>query len=175
MGASRLVRLVVGIAVTATFATACGGGLSLEDYFSQMEDLQSQYDQQNQLLQQQVEADLKDAGSNEAALGLFKDYLEKSLTAVNDELARIEAIDPPDEAEQAHQRLIDAGKDIRDALADVVQRFDEFQSVDEIGQLFTTQLAPVGQRGDDACNALQDVADEHDIAVDLGCADPIAA
>jgi hypothetical protein len=170
MAAPRIVRLVVGAALLAITANACGGGLSLEDYFAKMDDLSSSYDQQNQDLQQQVEADLAKAGSNEEALALFKDYLEKSLAAVNDQLSKIEAIDPPDEAEEAHRGLIEAGKGIRDALAGVVNRFDEFQNVEEIGQVFTTDLAAVGQRGDEACNALQDVADEHDIAVDLGCA-----
>jgi hypothetical protein len=162
---------VLGSVVLAIVAAACGGGgLSMEDYFSKMDDLQSSFEQQTLALQTEVQATLKGVSSDEEALSAFKGFLEKSLVAVNDQLSKFEALDPPSEAASAHMDLIEAGEKIRSALMEVLDRYEEFGTLDEVSQVFTTDFADAGQQGDDACNELQAVADDNDIDVDLGCA-----
>jgi hypothetical protein len=170
-GGSMFVRrLAVGTVVLAIVAAACGGGgLSLEEYFTKMDDLQSSYEQQSQDFQTEVQTALQGATSQEEELAVFKEYLEKSLTAADDQLGEFEALDPPSEAASEHTDLIEAGKAIRSALADVIDRYEEFVSFEEVSQFFTTDLAEVGQRGTDACNALESVAKDNDIQVDLNC------
>ena len=165
-------RFVPASVVLAIVAAACGGGgnLSLEEYFSKMDDLQTSFEQQATALQAQVEGALQGVTDNEQALTVFKGFLEDSLTATDDLVAKLEALDPPSEAEGPHEDFVAAGKAIREGLASVIDRYDEFGSIDDISQFFTTDLADVEQQGTNACKALQAVADDNDIDVDLSCA-----
>lgn len=169
-GVAMLVRrLMLGSFVLAIVAAACGGGLSLEEYFSKMDNLQTSFDQQGTALQTQVQSDLQGVTDSEEQLTVFKGFLEDSLTATDDLVAELEALDPPGEAQEAHDDFVAAGKAVRDGLADVIDRYDEFGSIEEISQFFTTELADVEQQGTDACGALQAVADDNEIDVDLNC------
>lgn len=134
-----------------------------------MDELQSSFQQKNEGFQTEVQTALQGVTSNEEALTVFKGFLDKSLAATDEQLAEFEALDPPSEAESEHEDLVEAGRAIRGVLADVIDRYDEFGSLDEVSQFFTTNLGDVGQQGTDACNALQTVAADNDINVDLGC------
>ena len=163
-------RFALGTVVLAIVVAACGGGgLSLEEYFTKMDDLQSSFEQMSEDSQAQVQAALQDVTSNDEALVVFKEYLEENLAAIDEQLGRFEDLTPPGEAESEHEDLLEAGDAIRDALADVIGRYDEFDSVDEVAQSFDTNLGDAEQQGTDACNALQAVAEDNDIDVDLGC------
>jgi hypothetical protein len=171
-GVSMLLRRVVlGSVVLAIVAAACGGGdLSLEEYFSKMDDLQTSFDQQGTALQTQVQGALQGVTDSEDQLTVFKGFLEDSLKATDDLVVKLKALDPPSEAQDAHDDFVAAGTAVRDGLEDVIDRYGEFGSIEEISQFFTTELADVEQQGTDACNALQKVADDNDIGVDLSCA-----
>jgi hypothetical protein len=164
-------RFVLGSIVLAIVAAACGGGgdLSLEEYFSKMDDLQTSFDQQGTELQTQVQGALQGVTDGEEQLTVFKGFLEDSLSATDDLVVKLEALDPPGEAQEAHDDFVAAGKAVRDGLADVIDRYDEFGSIEEISQFFTTELADVEQQGTDACGELQAVADDNEIDVDLNC------
>ena len=163
--------LVLGTVALAFVATACSGGsdLTLEQYFDKLHGLQTSFEQKGKDLQAELQTKVQGITTDAEGLPLFKGFLEDSLTAVDGLVDDLEAIDPPGEVQSQHQDFITAGKAIRDAAADVIGRFDEFTSVDEVAQLFTTDLADIGQQGTDACNALQSVADDNDINVDLSC------
>jgi hypothetical protein len=153
----------------ALVAIGCGGsGLSLQEYFSKLHQLQVPFEQNARDREAELQSSLQGATDQEA-LSLAKGDLEDIVAALDDLVADLEAIDPPKEAEEQHKEFVAATRAIRDAAADAIARFDEFASYDELVQFFTTDLAEVGQRGNDACNALQAVADDHRIDVDLSC------
>ncbi|HEV8564342.1 MAG TPA: hypothetical protein VGR41_05475 [Actinomycetota bacterium] len=163
-------RFVMSTVVLAIVAAGCGGGgLSLQEYLTTMDGLQSSFQQKSEDSQTEVQAALQEVTSNEDALTVFRGYLEESLAAIDEQLAKLEGLDPPSEAESEHEDLLEAGNAIRDSLADVIDRYGEFGSVEEVAQFFTTNLGDAEQQGTDACNALQAVADDNEIDVDLGC------
>lgn len=151
-------------------ATACGGGGStLQEYFDELHGIQTSFEQKGKDLQAELQTKLQGVTTQAEALPLFKGFLEDSLTAADGLVADLDAIDPPSEVQSQHQDLVDAAKAIRGGLSDVIDRFDEFASIDEISQFFTTDLADIEQQGTDACNSLQTVADDNDVNVDLSC------
>jgi hypothetical protein len=80
-------------------------------------------------------------------------------------------LEPPDEAQDAHDRAIDA-------LNDAVEEFDAFTGrlretdPEELERVFVeniTALAAASDRSDQACVEIEELAAEHDVEIDLDC------
>lgn len=164
-------RFVMGTAIATLIAAGCSGGseLSLDEYFTKLNEIQVPFEQGSQDRAAEAESSMQSVSSESEALPLLKRYLEETVTATDDLVTELETINPPSEVKSGHANFVSAMKDIRDATTGVIDRFDEFGSVDEVVQFLTTDLADVGQRADDACRALQAVADDNDIDVGLSC------
>jgi hypothetical protein len=164
-------RLLKAAVVIVVVATACGGGAgpSLEDYFAGLHDLQAPFEQAGEDLQADLQTKLQGVTTEEEARALFKTFLQDSLAVADGLVTDLQALEPPSEVEDEHAEFVSAGKAIRDALADVIDRFDEFASIDEIVRFFEEDLAAIGERGKQACRALQAVADQNNVQVDLSC------
>ena len=75
---------------------------------------------------------------------------------------------PPAEVEDAHNEMLDAFDDFLASAANVIDGIEGVESESELQALFTN---PAFERFVAACLALQEIADENSIDVDLDCED----
>jgi hypothetical protein len=157
-------------------AAACGGGggggaLSLEKYFQRLEELDQAFDEKNDALSVQLQNELAAVASPEEAIEvlarLFRDEGLPTLQGFVDDLA---ALDPPSEAEDAHNEAVEAGREAVQALEDLIEQIESADTPAEVERLLTDDTTdPAFERFDQACFGLQEVADDNDIAIDLNC------
>ena len=173
-------RGFVGLLVAGMVAVSCSSGTTgssptssgptLQGYFDQLKKISEDADRQFRALQDDLNASLASAQSDDEALPILKDFLEKNLAQGERLVAGLEALDPPAEVEIAHNELIDAEKSIVNKTAVILAEYDGFTSLAQVHQRIQQgDLAQAGKRVDDACAAVQKVGDDNDINVDLSC------
>ena len=163
--------LGIGAALLAA-AGACGGGggksLSAEEYFKKVEAIGNEStDKQNAA-----------APSDEEVANLAPDelkqrgieFLNAEAVIFDDAMKKVEDLNPPDDIQDAHDALVEKGN----ALGGTFRGFaNEAKDVppEQIEDFFNTKVfaestfAPF----DEACSALQRIAEGKNIDVDLNC------
>ena len=164
-GAFALLLITFG-----SLASACGDNgdeLTLEDYLMRVEVLIDDVAERRANSQDPfVEADesaesVEERGETQA--NFFADFGE-SVGDFSDDLA---ALHPPKEAQAAHIALVEASRAFAENAAEVVARFKNATSEADIEDAFS--LLDDGGDPEEACNGLQDIADEYEILVTLNC------
>jgi hypothetical protein len=162
-------RRIALVAAMLLVLAACGdddGGLSLEDYYSQLETAGAAYDEAAQVV---------DTGLDQTTDPLtdVKELLPAFESDLDEFVATLDGIDAPDKAAEAHAQAVDAGKAAAAAYDEVLAGLDD---IDDLTGLLTffegPEFAAFGEAGDrftESCEALQAVADEEGIDVDLRC------
>lgn len=171
----RLLALAVatGVLAASAAAGACGGdgaaergvstrSITAEEYFQEVARLNSELETRLSA----VDAELAGLEQLDAVRDVFPHYLDPLDEFVGD----FRRLDPPAEAELAHQAAVDAARAFRDefelAVA-VVNRAQTFEEV--VGVTDTDAFAAADARLTSACLALQAIAAASAIDVDLGC------
>lgn len=173
-------RGIVGLLVAGMVAVSCSSGTTgssptssgptLQGYFDQLKKISEDTDQQFRALEDDLNASLANVQSDYEALPILKDSLSKVVAQGERLVAGLEALDPPAEVESAHNEFLDAAKSVVNETAAILAEYDAFTSVAQINQrILQGDLAQAGERADDACAAVQKVADDNDINVDLSC------
>jgi len=161
-------KLVLGVSVLAV-ACGGGGGLSLEEYFQQADEIFADRDDQAQALQE--EAFPEDASEEEIA-GHLRESFQGLAQIAADFGTALQGVRPPAEAEDAHNGLVAAVEPIPALFESIATDVPETLSLEESEQY---DPFPGGEGTeplialDQACAALQQVADDNDIDVDLEC------
>ena len=157
--------------VLGTAAAACDGdgGLSLEEYFQQLEAVTADADAAGDL----VFADFpEEFASEEEQVLAFQDFYAAFVPIIADFLDAIDDLDPPAEAEDAHNEAVDAGRDFVTDLEDLTNELADVGSSSELEEVLDDpELDAASDRFDQARFALQDIADANSIEVDLTCQD----
>ena len=170
LSVTALVFLALGV-----IASACGddggGGLSLEEYFQQADELQNQADAQ---FAEQESGSEPEAGATDAELADFaRQSIESSTDILSDAAEAFGDLDPPSEVEDAHARLVEALSDGADAIQAVADDLPDALSMADLEGLdarFDSEgLNDAFMRLDEACVDLQTIADDNSIDVDLEC------
>jgi hypothetical protein len=139
-----------------------GGGLKLEEYFDELEGASTDLDERTASLVETLETsgdleELKEAASQ------YPDIL-------GDFIEDLEAQEGPSEAADAHQDAIDAGRTFLDVLSGVVDEAEQAETVDEfVSALASDEVETASDAFTRTCLALQAMADDNEIDVDLGC------
>ncbi len=109
MKAFAVAIFAAALLALGTIAAACGGGdeLTLEEYFQRFEAIDADVDAKFETLY----ADFPDEGeeeffSNEEDLPFFKELFSGFPVIVRDALDQAEDLNPPSEAEDAHDELL---------------------------------------------------------------------
>lgn len=157
--------------VIALGASACDGGgegLSLEDYVDQVATALADTDARAG----EISGPLSTIGSDEPLdqqIEAARTYLSDLVPIADELVVQLEAIEPPEEAGEAHAALIAAWEGLGDlgqeTLDDLEQAASEAELQGEFGLFLQDSSAGVFA----ACQELQMVAYEADLAKDLDC------
>ena len=175
---SRLSPLALIIALLLAFgviAVACdgssgGGGepLTLDEYFQRLEALSVEAVERSEALGEDIAEETSSTLSEEERLEVIRKFLDATLPITEDFVDRIRDLNPPTEIEDEHNRALEAHADVLSVLTEYLNEHPEVESESELQALFTN---PAFERFVAACLALQEIADENSIDVDLDCED----
>lgn len=178
------------VAVTVLVA-ACGGSLDAAEYFAELEEASAAYDETTDEIfdaYRTVVADaladfqVKTADADTATLidetATLLDTTRTEVTsafsqaqgAMSTFITSLEDLDPPAEAETAHDEALAALRRSRDAIPDLLNAFVAVQSLDDISAAINAStFGDTQPRVIAACLDLEGVAVEAGITVDLRC------
>ena len=174
---SRFVRPILFAALLLTLGAigaACGGdgALSLEEYFREVEQLRGDVVRQSERLQDGFDRAINLADSEEATVQAFRDFFTDASAIFAEFVTDIDALEPPDAVADAHREAVEAFEDSQVAISNFSARLNQVESEAELDGLFETfDSEPAFDRFEEACLALQEIADDNAIAVDLACGD----
>jgi hypothetical protein len=170
----QLIRSFTMIATGAALAltAACNGGggesLSLDEYFRELDQLQNAGDERiNGIPFPQVDPSAPVEDSRET----FEGYFDEVVAAADDITSDISALDPPDEARDAHEEYVEALGGIEEFANNYRDRLAGADSPAELAEVLlgNDEDAAITERIDNSCVALQEIADDNAIDVDLEC------
>jgi len=163
--------LLVGL---ATFGVACkngGGGLSLEEYFQKLDSVQEQADATFATQEASTGEPSQDASGEELA-AFLRDNVTSSADVLRDAAADVNDLEPPDEVADAHSDLVAATNDLVAAFDDMAGSVPDTLTLAELeqGAFFNSdELNAADEQFVAACNALEQIASDNGITVDLAC------
>ncbi|MEE8346479.1 MAG: hypothetical protein V3S20_03925, partial [Dehalococcoidia bacterium] len=168
------VSLFVGALLFAlsTVAGACGGGdgggeLTLEQYFQRLEAVASDYEQRGDAL---FENFGEEFDSEEEQVQATQEFWKEFLVLLQEFVGDLDDVNPPSEAEAAHEESVDAGGEMLEAFQELVDQVTQAESITELAEGFDDiELDAAGDRFEQACVELQGIADDNGIDVDLNC------
>ena len=160
------------LAFGAFTAVACGDDSeALKEYFDRVAAADEQIDQQLEALENPTD---REFASAEEELAAIQGFYNATPPLIRDFISVLEEIDPPAEVEDAHKEVVDAARASAEEWEAQADQLNEAESLrDLIAKLFVENLAlkAAGERFAEACLAVQDIADENEIDVDLDCED----
>ena len=162
-----MVTLAIGLLLAfGAIAAGCGDDdeeLTIEEYFQRLQALDADVSAQLDALE--FPEDPED-------LANFQAFFEAAAAVIEDGVERLADIDPPGDVEDAHNEFSDAAAAFQDASEDVAGELEDVESASELEEVLTAseaEFAPVEERFETACLALEAIATDNGIAVDLDC------
>ena len=156
-------------------ALACNSGPSLEGYFDQIEPLFNNASESYAVLDQTLDEKLVAAQSDEEKVLVFQEFVTGSGGVARTLTTQLVSMEPPGEAEEAHEQSSQANADLVELLADLFLKADELESADGLEELMAelqgSEFTAAEELRDDACSKLQEIADAGGLAADLACAE----
>lgn len=169
---------VTVVLATAALGAACNddGGkttLSLDEYFQQLDAIQEQADATFATEEASTGEPAADASGEELA-AFLRDNLSSTVDVVRAAAADVDDLEPPDEAADANSDFVEAINSTGDALDAVVDSIPDTLTLAELENADTTffnsdELNAADEQFATACNALEQVASDNGITVDLAC------
>jgi hypothetical protein len=154
-------------------AVACndddGDTRSADSYFAELDRITRDADERLNAI---PTPDVDDDSSLEDAQDAFADFYRELRELTEDVFNDIAGLDPPQELADAHDRYTDEIEELLAAADDFADDIQNADSLEELGEAVTNTEAgdEISARVEEACVALQDFADEHDIGITLSCA-----
>jgi hypothetical protein len=169
----RSLMVILAVAAGSLLLAACGGGgdgeeLSLEEYFQQLDSIESGIetgvlaldDQATGVIGEDVEA--------------TRTYVDGYQGVIEEGLDNLKALDPPSEVGDAHDEFVAALSGMMPLWQDLSDQLKDSETTEEMQTaLMGTQAEEswitATQRFADACLDLQGIADEKGFDVNLNC------
>ena len=168
----RFLTVVVAVVAGSLLLAACGDGeegeeLGLDEYFRQLDEIEEGIKTDIGALGEESEGAWEDIEATRDYVDGYRDILEQGISDMRE-------LDPPAEAEDAHDEFVAALSDMVPVSEDYSERLADIETPSELQELFAEQVADprlqeAWQRVDDACVELQGIADENGINVSLDC------
>lgn len=158
-----------------TIAAACGDGneLTLEQYFQRIDALGNDLDEELNRLNEEFEETVEEAESEEKVVDAFRNFLDPQPRLFEDFVGELESIALPSEVEDAHNEMVAIQAEGLELLEDLNERAQRFESASDVEELVAELEGPaftaIGDQTEQACFALEAIADANGINVDLEC------
>ncbi len=162
---------LVALGITAA---ACGGDdkLTLEEYFERFEAIDADVDAKFETLYEDFpDEDDEEFFSNEENLPLLKEIFAGFPILLREALDQVEELNPPSEAEDAHDELLATGREWLELLEDAADRVEAVDSISEIEEELEPAVGEAQERFDAACLDVVAVGEANGIVVDVSCED----
>jgi hypothetical protein len=168
---------VAVLLVCAAFAVACsdsgGGSLTLDEYFQKLDEIQNNSDAFFATQQASTAEPSPDASGEEVATFL-RNNVSDSASALRDAGTAAGRLEPPDEVADAHADIVAAINGAADALDSAAGAVPDTIAFEELttaaDTLFNNQELSAAQEAiTTACKALEAIATDNNITVDLAC------
>ena len=171
------VSLFVGALLLAlsAMAGACGGDgqITLEEYFQRIDVLGDNFEDDTNRLADEFEEAAQEVATEEQLIEPFRAFFDRLGALTEDFVADIESIDPPSEVEDAHNEIVAAQAEGLELLEELNERAQRVVSISDMEELSAEFEGPVftdiSDRSEQACFALEAIADDNGIDVDLEC------
>ena len=166
----RVVTSVIGSFLIAAMATACNsgdGGLTIEEYFTELERIIDDAEQRSDAL---PTPDLTN-GSFETSRDQLANLYDEYAVIAEDVVDELGDLDAPDGVSGEHERFTEALRELPPVSYNYANGIRDAETESDFETAFndTSEGEAVGERVNTACNALQTIADDSDIGVDLQC------
>ena len=172
----RFVLAFLGVlAAVGILAVACGDddGLTLEEYLREVETTFDIFYAGSDRLQGDASAAVEQAETDEQKVVALRDLWASLDSLYRQAVSDVAGLRPPAEARDAHDRWLaveNEGSDLVNELNDRAQRATSLGELVELnGEFEGPDATDLSERSRAACDDLQSIADENDIAVDLKC------
>lgn len=164
------------LVAVGAIAAACGDGeeeLTLEEYFQRLQTMSDDLNERGEALETELEGLFDPAASEQQSIAAGRRFLDGNVSIIRDGLDVLEDLDPPSQVGDSHNKFVDAANGLRDRIGDLADRAAEVQSAADLEEIFaefqSPELETIDERFVDACQALERIASENGIQVDLGC------
>ncbi len=178
MNIRLLALLALLVCALGSAAAACGGGdgdgeqAALEQYFQSAKDLDVAYEEQYDLFRQQLDVELAAVAVEEEALESLRYNFGANLAIFTDFVDGLDDLAEPASVRDAHNASIDALRVYLDRLQEAKEQLADAGSVSEMGAIYADEdLDAANDQAVRTCIALQNIATEIGIEVDIGCLD----
>jgi hypothetical protein len=172
----RMAIAAVGIALVMGVATACGDGedkLSVEEYFQKLQTISDDLREREEALGSEFQTAFDPETSPDAAIDTLGRVLGEGASASREVFDDVDSLDPPSEVEDAHNEFLREGRATTRLLETLADRAAEVESLfgleDVHAELEGPDFEAAGVRLEDACRALEGIAADNGIEVDLDC------
>ncbi len=159
----------------ATVAAGCGGDdeLTLEEYFQQVDVVLGQARERFDVVEGEFDEGVAPDSTDEEALDAFRESFVKMVTVLGEGIDGMENIEPPAEAEEAHEEWLAAAALVEALTQGLLDELEEVETADDledfVARVYEPEFAEASERGLEACLGLQGIADANGIDVDLEC------
>ncbi len=176
MNIRLLALLALLVCAFGSAAAACGGGdgeqAALKQYFQSAKDLDVVYEEQYDLFQQQLNAELAAVAVEEEALEPLRNNFGANLAIFTDFVNGLDDLAEPDSVKDAHNAAIDALRVYLDRLQETKEQLADAGSVSELESIYADEdLDAANDQAVRTCIALQNIATKIGIEIDIGCLD----
>ncbi len=165
-----LLPVAVSLLVLGALAAACDGddGLTLEEYFQKVEALDEELDERAEALALEFPEEF---ASEEEEVSAIQGFFAAAVPILAEFVDAIDDLDPPAEIEDAHEEVVDSGRDFVTEAEELTNELADVGSSSELSlEVFDDpEYEAASDRFLQACFALQDIADANGIDVDLTC------
>ena len=154
-------------------AAACGGGgepLTLEEYFQRFEEAGDERERQSDDLEFNNSLDVAASISESEAVQAMRAFLLGTIDSFERQEKELRDLAVPDNARDAHDNFLDGLGQVQEDTANFLEQLDGVDTMAEFLAISdAVELPPVYERLEGVCSSLQQVANEGDVDVDLGC------
>ncbi len=160
----------LGLAVAA-LANACGGGgggLSAEEYFRKLEAIANETQQQESAAQPSEEEAANLTLDEQKETGI--ELLNAFASITDDAAKKTDELNPPNDIQEEHDNLVAEAQNLAQTLSDFAAEAEDIPP-EGVEEFFNSRVFVQSTFAafDQACLALQQIADDEGVGVNLNC------
>lgn len=176
---TRFVKLALTALAAAAFAgmaSTCGDGdgdLTLGEYFERVKAIHEVGEKRFAPVANDFSTAFDPKGAVQDRIEALRNALNGAVAANRARADDYDRLNPPSQAEEQHNELVGSISDVADLLADLSARTEEVDSQSDLKEMLAEfekrEFVEAAERPGRVCVALQTVADENNVKVDLAC------